>query len=252
MLTSTDVTEFFDNILISYFIGLKSGLIRQESNGDIHTLQQNSNFEFLVQLVDKMNRIINLNSIPNIFLMNKEFESEVISKAIVPAFSFFNHSCIETTHITIHGDYMVLRSLCPIKKDKQIFITRSGLSYRTKDRRAKLLHQNIDCKCKACVDNWMFPIPKTQSTKDNNQDLKQINNSFAACAKTIQSLTKKRNNDNIENNELLDLSKYMDHYLKLVNDCHNVLSLKSCEINDSQRQLMKLILLTQMPGINFK
>ncbi|XP_044017331.1 SET and MYND domain-containing protein DDB_G0273589-like [Aphidius gifuensis] len=220
--TFRKVHEIYNSIVSSYFF-CKDIL---GFTGSLSVLKDDPRFLFLVVLMEKCASFTMLNSfgiqLKNCSTLSTD-ESVKISGALLPAFSFFNNSCVQMMSTTFHNESYVCRSLRPIKKGEQIFLTyRYSFSEESKqDRQNRLMRlYNFVCDCEACTNDWTLKSDDLSSLPpskfiDVKTKMKQLE-SLKEKIKKIDEITaadwKKTNQFLIRKNIQDQLEKYVAEF----------------------------------------
>lgn len=206
-----------NSIVIGYLLARKIAVLNKKTPQNIKNLQSNDKFVFLIGVIEKNMRIAKNNN----FLLkistddSKNFTRKNVCNSIVPAFSFFNHSCDKNFIRNIIGDQIVLTAICPIKKGEEI-VDNYHVDYfeKSKEARQAFLLENYGfiCDCPACVEDWQ------EEEVNNERDQVEKLENQARKLRTLVSQPDFNKND---------ISKYLGSAAKMNSIIHRKLKKNS-------------------------
>lgn len=256
--SSGDILEakiFFDSIIVAYYLSQKAELIGKEFSKDLSDLGTDNDFVFLVEFVEKNQWIVSNNSF-NI-MIERNSRASVLSRAVIPEFSFFNHSCVSMITRSFHSDnQVVIRALRPIEKDEQIFdcYVPNYTVQSLEERLVGLIKYNFVCDCKACtVEFWASKNETGSRATSRNfhcifmlqRELREIDEKLLKIKPTIDAEFKIKN-------KLPDFSKIYNALLKIIELSFQCLDENSYEIVKAKKLLTDVIYLSQNRFVSLK
>lgn len=213
-------------IMSGFFLAKKMNLIDEKCE-KMDTSLINDDLKFLVSFIEGNVCRTNVNIYETEVPLRKD---DVIATGynLIPAFSFFNLSCIPMIAKSRYEDYFVLRSVCPIEKGQQIFI--SNYIYYTvskKERQDDMLGYNFVCDCEACVDNW--PVLNVDKIAiDNILKYKRgLERRIHKYWDKIEEMTQNMSNYALKNKKLMDITEDINEGIEILERAHDSLGKKS-------------------------
>lgn len=220
-------------------------------SGDLSIFKNDENFIFLIGLLEKNMHLSNTNSAE----FAPEFRGSRLKtfQMIVPALSFFNHSC----HVMIirmpHRDMTTMTAVLPIEKGEQIFDNYGTLYYELEkqERQSELKRKyRFTCTCIACQEN--FPIlPTVRMGKMSSEYMKMAKLLEHVCDKLSQEFS---NADyslaRIKNHPLIDVSKDIPQVAKMIEYFYKHFDINSEEVFTSVQCLQGCYRLSEKPFLS--
>lgn len=235
------------SIFMAYFFARRIGYLKNKSERNLEMLKKDKNFIFLIELFEKNHLITYYNAygmeIPTLALTVMK-----ISMAIVPALTFFNHTCDPMMMRHCRDNFIVSTALRPIKQGEQVFECYGPLYYNEgkKERQQYYLDSyNFKCNCEACVDDWplmspsktLSPLPEWNIDYINNlkEVLWTLTRKVRTCADEVDDCFKKKN-------QFLNTSETQAEIVKMIDETYHIFDKKSLEHFALARSLEQVIL----------
>lgn len=205
---STD--QFTMSIIVAYALSSRIGLFKNEATRYLKLLQQKDDFIFLVALIEKLIRVSMCNSCGiNMPMMNCTMNLFCSSYSLLPAFSFFNHSCDGSFIRTFCTGSMMLTTIKPIKKGDEIF-DNYGMGFQRygKEQRQQSLYLKYDsiCKCIPCVENWVL---ENSEISEDKKFLRLILNELEKYHREMVAFRMKACEFYSKNNKIMDFEELL-------------------------------------------
>lgn len=154
-----------------------------------------------------------------------------------------------------HDNKFVIRAICPIKKDEQIF-TNYGAAWflqNKEERRKYLRFYNFLCNCEACSNDWIFKnkIKEADGVAHDfdKGDIAKIDLHFAMQEKRISEWKNNACDYFRENNEVIVSSDLLVRTFTAVDICHEHFEPNAAEIIEATLSFAHAVKYSQVPFI---
>lgn len=239
--------------LIAYFLATKTIFFGSRISGDLSIFKNDERFIFLVELLEKNMCLNNTNSAE--FGADYKGTRVNIFQMLVPALSFFNHSChLMTIRSPHHDSATVMTSILPIGKGEQVF-DNYGTYYYDSERGARRMELRrkyyFTCDCVACRKNFpLSPIPSIGNITSEYIRMAKLMQTVCDKLTTILANPMDYSLTRIENHPALNVSEDIPRIIKVVEYFYKHFAVNSEEVFRSIRCLEVCVRMGEIPYLS--
>lgn len=216
------------SILTGFLFAKKIKLIDKKTE-DINNNLDNNDLKFLVCFADKNTCLTHctLHEITMKVKINPDDHSKRISSVLLPAFSYFNFSCVPNMVKYHHGDYSILESVAFTKKGEQLFFANCCYYYETKKKRQEGMEDDeYICECDACVNDWPI-LDENDPGIDDASSVAKVGTKIMNYNQKVRAVETRVYDHALKHKKLIDVKKYFDEGTKLLHLSNGLLKKNS-------------------------